>query len=99
MAVFPSAIRLHLRFGLRTDPQLVSMLAELKPADRVRRVRRWIEKGWRLDTGQTLSDEALPARVPASTPPLAISSSSEPTLVQGASLEDGIAAFLGQRIR
>jgi hypothetical protein len=42
------SIRVNLRFGARTDPDLVAELIGLSPQERARWVRTWLIEGWRV---------------------------------------------------
>jgi hypothetical protein len=100
VAASQTVIRVNLRFGPRTDPKLLQALFDLAPADRAGWVRAWITEGWRRYHGQiALSPGPLPKSV-ASLPSEGAPSLQTVTSAQDPvnSLEDGIAAFLGQRI-
>ena len=103
MTATQTVIRVNLRFGPRTDPKLLKALTEVKPADRAGWVRAWVTEGWRRYHGEEGTGPS-PRRSSLPSPPSEDVSGAQnvgPAASQASqvnSLEDGIAAFLGQRI-
>jgi hypothetical protein len=78
-------IRINLRFGARSDPDLVAELLGLAPRERARWARAWLIEGWRIR-----SAHARPHAIP---PPM------RSTSVQAdVTPKDGMFNLLGKRI-
>lgn len=101
------SIRVNLRFGTRTDPGLMLTLSKLRPKDRARWVRQWLTEGWRrsqstgaaLSLGETITPPSVlapPQQQVRSAPHTTLND--RRNLLPTISVDEGIEAFLGERI-
>lgn len=66
-----SSLRVNLRFGPRTNPQLLEQLTRLKPYQRAKLLRQLLEEGMRARQDPDRSSPSPRARAPTTTPALA----------------------------